>query len=84
MASVEGGVGGSCFFDGDCGGPLYCHVEGVGGKLIAKVDFAFVNFLFFSTRGDLLPDRLGHCGLGGRCCVSVVALVVFLFLFGSS
>ena len=37
MASVDGGLGGSCFFDGDCGGPLYCHVEGVGGKFQVRV-----------------------------------------------
>ena len=52
MANVDGGLGGSCFFDGDCGGPLYCHVEGVGGKFQVRVGLlsiltSWANFLFY-------------------------------------
>ena len=40
MAAAEGGLGGSCFFEGDCEVPLVCEVEGVGGKtLTCKISF---------------------------------------------
>ena len=33
MAAANGGLGGSCFLEEDCGAPLVCQVEGVGGKM---------------------------------------------------
>ena len=45
MAGAEGGLGGNCFFDDDCGGPQYCHVVGVGGEFIIK--FYFCSLLIF-------------------------------------
>ena len=73
MADVDGGLGGSCFFDGDCGVPLYCHVEGLGGKFQVRVGFAFnINFFFLVHEGT--------CHLRGWAIGAVVAVVVFLFL----
>ena len=49
MAGAEGGLGGSCFFEGDCEVPLVCEVEGVGGKtLTCKIFLLLIAFLFSS------------------------------------
>ena len=71
MAAVEGGLGGSCFFGEDCGVPLYCHVEGLGGNLIT-----FKCILFNIT----FSVREGTCRLPGWAIGSVVVVVVLLLL----
>ena len=72
MAAVEGGLGGSCFFGEDCGGPLYCHVEGVGGKTITSNYMLFTNYHFLV--------REGTCRLPGWAIGSMVVVVVLLLL----
>ena len=83
MAGAEGGLGGSCFFEGDCEVPLVCEVEGVGGKtLTCKIFLLLIAFLF-SSRRNVPTARLGNGWSGGSCCVFVVGPVLLCLLFWS-
>ena len=59
MAGAEGGLGGSCFFEGDCEVPLVCEVEGVGGKtLTCKIFLLLIAFFQFMKELASCPAGL--------------------------
>ena len=72
MAAANGGLGGSCFLEDDCGPPLVCQVEGVGGKM-THLWVLFILITFLSVHE-------GTCRLPGWAMAGLVGAVVFLLL----